>query len=322
VPVREMSTLEWSEPEVTHDAGTESTETPDEGLAPNLIDEILTLDLAPDPTTAAGTPIPDLAETTPARAVPVVAPARAVKETPKSVAKESRPAPRGLELQVHEFAKLRTGGRTRRFRLTALRRQNAAAAEEVHEIEPALKELLAWLAAHADLADQDPLSFQMRLALPALTDEALPRRIAELLRAAGAAPSSIGFEIEEAVCIKHRAHVERFIGQCEKMGCFWVLDDFTFDSAVLDLLRSSALRLVKVEGQLISAALGDKLAQARVIAISQATKVLGLHCAAGPVDEQPLRRWLTAAAFDLAQGKLFEGPQSLESFKATLAQPK
>jgi EAL domain-containing protein (putative c-di-GMP-specific phosphodiesterase class I) len=320
MPVREMTTLEWSAPEVTNDAGQPASSTHE--LAPNQIDEILTIDLTPDPPSDVSTPVPVLTAAPPVLAAPVAAPARAAKASPKVAAKESRQAPRGLELQLHELAKLRPGGRTRRFQLTAQRLQNAATSEPSHEIEPALQELLSWLTAHADLADQDPLSFQLRLTAPALADEDLPRRIAELLRAAGAAPSSIGFEIGEATCIKHRPHVERFVAACEKMGCFWVLDDFTFDSAVLDLLRSNALRLVKVEAQLTTAALRDKLAQARVIAISQATKVLGTHCAAQQVDGQPLRRWLTAAAFDFAQGRLFDGPQSLESFKATLAQPK
>jgi len=49
---------------------------------------------------------------------------------------------------------------------------------------------------------------------------------------------------------------------------------------------------------------------------------LGLHCAAKQVDGQPLRRWLTAAAFDFAQGRLFDGPLSLESLKASLAESR
>ena len=44
----------------------------------------------------------------------------------------------------------------------------------------------------------------------------------------------------------HMAQVERFITLCDKLGCFVVIDDFSFDSSVLTLLRSKALRLVKI----------------------------------------------------------------------------
>jgi EAL domain-containing protein (putative c-di-GMP-specific phosphodiesterase class I) len=284
---------------------------------------MLTLELTTDATTAGSTPVPVLtASPKPAPAEPASASKRGASESPKTVLDESRHPVRELELQFHELTKLRPGGRTRRFQVSALKLRNATTADEVQEVEPALEELLAWMAARGDGADQDPLNFQLRLTAAELQDEELPRRIAEMLRVVQVAPSNIGFEIGEAACIKLRPQVEHFVGQCEKIGCFWVIDDFTLDSSALELLRSNALRLVKVDGQLTTAALRDKLAQARVIAISQATKVLGLHCAAKHVDGQPLRRWLTAAAFDFAQGRLFDGPLSIESFKTALAEAR
>ena len=58
-----------------------------------------------------------------------------------------------------------------------------------------------------------------------------------------------------------------------------MIDDFSLDSSITSLLRSRALRLVKIDPKLTTGRFRkDKLAQAMVVAIAQAVKVLGIHC--------------------------------------------
>jgi ammonium transporter, Amt family len=76
---------------------------------------------------------------------------------------------------------------------------------------------------------------------------------------------------------------------------------------VLPLLRSSAVRLVKIDAALTTAAMKDKLSQAIVVAISQAAKVLGAHCVAKRIESTMARQWLSAIGVDFAQGFLLEG---------------
>jgi EAL domain-containing protein (putative c-di-GMP-specific phosphodiesterase class I) len=137
--------------------------------------------------------------------------------------------------------------------------------------------------------------------------------VASQLKANGIAPDNIGFEIAEPLCLQRRAQVERFITLCDKLGCFVVIDDFSLDSSITGLLRSKALRLVKIDPKLTSVALKDKLAQAMVVAIAQAVKVLGIHCAAKRVESQASLQWLTAIGCDFAQGSALAQVQSLES---------
>ncbi len=113
--------------------------------------------------------------------------------------------------------------------------------------------------------------------------------------------------------MQRRAQVERFIALCDKIGCFIVIDDFSMDSAVLPLLRSKALRLVKIDPKLTGVALKDKLAQAVVVAIAQAVRVLGIHCSAKRVDTQGSLQWLTAIGCDFAQGAAVTQLQPLEA---------
>lgn len=120
--------------------------------------------------------------------------------------------------------------------------------------------------------------------------------------------------------MQRRAQVERFINLCDKIGCFIVIDDFSLDSAVLPLLRSKALRLVKIDPKLTGAALKDKLAQALVVAIAQAVRVLGIHCSAKRVESQGSLQWLTAIGCDFAQGSAISQLQPLEALLAPSAE--
>jgi EAL domain-containing protein (putative c-di-GMP-specific phosphodiesterase class I) len=67
--------------------------------------------------------------------------------------------------------------------------------------------------------------------------------------------------------------------------------------------------------------LKDKLAQAMVVAIAQAVKVLGIHCAAKRVESQAALQWLTAIGCDFAQGAVLAQVQPLESLGVPPAPP-
>jgi EAL domain-containing protein (putative c-di-GMP-specific phosphodiesterase class I) len=216
-----------------------------------------------------------------------------------------------VALDVLPFVKLRTGGRTRRFEVlprgTSREMRDPAALDSM-----AIERLLAWLGAHRSSWTHEPTSFTMNLSIATLEDDRFPRRLTAALSGNGISPETLGFEIAEPLCAQRRAQVERFIGHCERLGCFVVIDDFTLDSTVMPLLRSKALRLVKIDSRLSGSALRDKLSQALVVAIVQAVKVLGMHCAAQQVDSQASLQWLTAVGCDLAQGPMLAGSQPLE----------
>ena len=216
-----------------------------------------------------------------------------------------------LILEVLPFSKLRTGGRTRRYEVIARSSQPNRVPPGFDKI--ALQQLLAWMGTNRAAWSLEPTSFTLNLSIATLEDERFPQFVASQLKANGIAPDNIGFEIAEPLCLQRRAQVERFITLCDKLGCFVVIDDFSLDSSITGLLRSKALRLVKIDPKLTSVALKDKLAQAMVVAIAQAVKVLGIHCAAKRVDSQASLQWLTAIGCDFAQGAALGQVQSLES---------
>ncbi len=220
-----------------------------------------------------------------------------------------------VTLEMLPFVKLRSGGRIRRFEVlpsTARELRDPAVLDSL-----AMQRLLAWLGAHRAAWTVEPASFTLNISIATLEDEGFLRQVAAGLQGNGIAPDTVGFEISEPLCTQRRAQVERFMADCEKLGCFVVIDDFSFDSAVIPLLRSRALRLVKIDSRLTGGALRDKLSQALVVAVVQAVKVLGMHCAAQQVDSQAALQWLSAVGCDFAQGPMVARQQPLETLLGT-----
>ena len=95
---------------------------------------------------------------------------------------------------------------------------------------------------------------------------------------------ALGFEITEKSCVEQVRDVDLFVQACEKLGCHVVLDDFTFHHNSMRWLGSSALKFLKLDAKITAVAMKERVPQALVVAIAQASKVLGLSCVAKRVD--------------------------------------
>jgi len=278
----------------------------------------------PDPAPLARRAEPPMA---PPVAQPAAAPvARPLDTTPDATLYVPQATVREVALHVQQLHKLRSGGRTRRFEVLLRARSHPDADAMTDTVAEMLAsqgttstmdryitgELITWLATHTEVWEREPASFSVNVTLSTLTDEQFLPYVSSRLAEARVAPEVLGFEVPERAFIEHRAFAERFVKACEKLGCFIVLDDFTLHSEALPFLASPAMRLVKIDARMTSGALKEKLPQAIVIAISQAAKVLGVHCVAKRVDSQVGRQWLSAIGIDFAQGFLLEKPQPLD----------
>lgn len=233
---------------------------------------------------------------------------------------------REIALHVQQLHKLRSGGRTRRYEVLLRSRSHPDADAMGETIAQMLAaqgttstmdryiagELVQWLSQNPAVWDREPASFSVNLAMTTMTDDQFLPFVSKNLADLKVSPEVIGFEVPERAFIEHPKHAERFVKRCEELGCFLVLDDFTLHSDALPFLASPSVRLVKIDARLTTGALKEKLPQAMVIAISQAAKVLGVHCVAKRVDSQVARQWLSAIGIDFAQGFLLEKPQPID----------
>jgi EAL domain-containing protein (putative c-di-GMP-specific phosphodiesterase class I) len=243
---------------------------------------------------------------------------------------ESHDPAADLILDIQQLTQLRSGGRTRRYEVLARSRRDA----ERKAVPPAfvgseargpqgavldahvLRQLLGWLGENPTVWEAEPASFSLNLSLGALEDANFLQKLPADLERTGVAPQCIGFEVSELACTESSEHVARFIESCEKIGCFVVLDNFSLAQSALPFLRSSALRLVKIDTRLTANAMQDKLSQALVVAIAQVCKVLGIHCVAKSVESQAALQWLTGVGCDFGQGHILDRPVPLESLTA------
>ncbi len=299
------------------DAPADSRPSPDRHahreLAPAAVDQILQtgeLSLELEPRAEPAVEVPASAQgPEPAPQLPPVLP-------PAPTA--SGAAAPALLLEVLPFVKLRSGGRMRWFEVlprgTPRQNRDPAALDVL-----AVQGLLGWLAEHRDAWTAEPTTFTLNLSIATLEDDRFLRQLSSSLGRSAISPDAVGFEIAEPLCTQRRAQVERFISGCERLGCSVVIDGFSFDSAVIPLLRSKALRLVKMDPRLTVGALKDKLSQALVVAIVQAGKGLGIHCAAQQIDSTHVLRWLTAVGCDLGQGSVLARCVPIERLQAPVS---
>jgi EAL domain-containing protein (putative c-di-GMP-specific phosphodiesterase class I) len=233
-----------------------------------------------------------------------------------------------LTLYVQELIKLRSSGRTRRYEVLARSQRDAdrnevptafiaetAKGREGAALDALVVErLLQWLGQHGEtIWDSEPASFSVNLSIGALEDEHFADKIAGWLKQYNVEAEYVGFEVSELACVQSRPAVLRFVEAVEKLGCFLVIDNFSFDSNMFELLGSKALRHVKIDPKLTGAAMKEKLPQALVVAILQACKVLGVHCVAKRIESQASLQWLTAVGCDFAQTFQLEKPRAIDT---------
>jgi EAL domain-containing protein (putative c-di-GMP-specific phosphodiesterase class I) len=233
-----------------------------------------------------------------------------------------------LTLFAQELIKLRSSGRTRRYEVLARSQRDAhrnevpaafvaesASGKDGAALDAMVVErLLTWLGQHGEtIWDSEPASFSVNLSIGAIEDETFVPRIEQWLAQYNVPAEYIGFEITEFACVQCKPAVQKFVEAIEKVGCFLVIDNFSFDSSIFEMLGSKALRHVKLDPKVTTAAMKDKLPQALVVAILQACKVLGVHCVAKRVESQSTMQWLTAVGCDFAQSFALHKPIPLEA---------
>jgi EAL domain-containing protein (putative c-di-GMP-specific phosphodiesterase class I) len=231
-----------------------------------------------------------------------------------------------FELHVQQLVKLKGSGGTRRFEVLVRDAQADnefgvapdRVLQDVHDPSAnsdldriVLEQLAIWLGANRTVWENDPASFSVNLGMGTIADPKFAGFVAQTLKTHKVSAKAIGFEITEKSCVEQVRDVDMFVQACEKIGCHVVLDDFTLHHNSLRWLGSSAIKFLKLDPKITAVAMKDRVPQALVVAIAQASKVLGLSCVAKRVDTPAVRDWLAAVGLDYAQGFLLDQPRAL-----------
>jgi EAL domain-containing protein (putative c-di-GMP-specific phosphodiesterase class I) len=236
-----------------------------------------------------------------------------------------------FELHVQQLVKLKGSGGTRRFEVLVRDAQADnefgvapdRVLQDVHDPSAnsdldriVFEQVVGWLGENRRVWENDPSSFSINVGMGTIADPKFPAFVAQTLKTHKVPAKAIGFEIPEKSCVEQVRDVDMFVQACEKIGCHVVLDDFTMHHNSLRWLGSSALKFLKLDPKITAVAMKDRVPQALVVAIAQASKVLGLSCVAKRVDTPAVRDWLSAVGLDYAQGFLLDQPRALISLAA------
>jgi EAL domain-containing protein (putative c-di-GMP-specific phosphodiesterase class I) len=236
-----------------------------------------------------------------------------------------------FELHVQQLIKLRAGGGTRRYEVLVrdahADNEFGAAPErvvaDVHDPSAnsdldriVVEQLVTWLGEHRDVWEAEPSSFSVNVGMGTIADPKFASFVANVLKTHQVPSKALGFEITEKSCMEQVRDVDMFVQACEKIGCHVVLDDFTMHHNSMRWLGSPALKFVKLDPKITAVAMKERVPQALVVAICQASKVLGLSAVAKRVDTPAVREWLAAVGIDYAQGFLLDPPRALTSLRA------
>jgi EAL domain-containing protein (putative c-di-GMP-specific phosphodiesterase class I) len=236
-----------------------------------------------------------------------------------------------FELHAQQLVKLKGNGGTRRFEIL-VRDAHAdnefgvapeRVLQDVHDPSAnsdldriVVEQLLIWMNENRGAWESEPASFSVNVGMGTIADPKFASFVATALKNHKIPAKALGFEIPEKSCVDQVRDVDMFVQACEKIGCHVVLDDFTFHHNSMRWLGSSALKFVKLDPKITAVAMKERVPQALVVAIAQASKVLGLSCVAKRVDTPAVRDWLSAVGLDYAQGFLLDQPRALISLAA------
>ena len=242
-----------------------------------------------------------------------------------------------FELHVQQLVKLKGTGGTRRFEVLVRDAQAdnefgvapERVLQDVHDPSAnsdldriVVEQLVSWMGSHRDVWENDPASFSVNVGMGTIADPKFAGFVAVTLKNHKVPAKALGFEISEKSCVDQVRDVDGFVQSCEKIGCHLVLDDFTFNHNSLRWLGSPALKFLKLDPKITAVAMKERVPQALVVAIAQASKVLGLSCVAKRVDTPAVRDWLSAVGLDYAQGFLLDQPKALTAIVAEPAKSK
>lgn len=156
------------------------------------------------------------------------------------------------------------------------------------------------------------LAFNVNLSNQTLADPETLDLIADAVRAAGAAPGQLVFEITETSEMQNLHVVRRFIHTMKGLGCRFALDDFGTGFSSFTHLRHLPVDFVKIEGSFVEGMSGSDLDLKMVQSIAQLAKALNLSVIAEHVDSFATLTALRECGVEFAQGHYLGEPRLLQ----------
>ncbi|MGB8694303.1 MAG: EAL domain-containing protein [Steroidobacteraceae bacterium] len=215
------------------------------------------------------------------------------KATPASVNEpaEANALPDGAPIHARCYTRLQQGGGTRRYEISV------TPANSNHDAS-VVERVVEWLTQHRQRYVAKPSTFAIAISPAAATDSQFAARLEQCLTRNEIDEGLVLLLLPAAAWQQQPERVKVLLAACERVHCHVMLDDFVLNETSLDLLRSKAVRMLKLNAELTTEAMESRYPRAILSACVQIARVLGIHCVAKRVVTATARNWLTNAGID------------------------
>lgn len=146
------------------------------------------------------------------------------------------------------------------------------------------------------------LDLEVNVSARSLADARFAELVGERLAASGVDPTSLIFEVSEAVAVESLDEVRLFAEQLKELGCRFALDDFGTKHASLSHLRDLPIDFVKIDGAFIRHLADDEGDRRIVRAVIELAHTLGQSVIAASVGDDETMELLRQWGADYVQG--------------------
>jgi hypothetical protein len=202
-------------------------------------------------------------------------------------------------LEFPEQAPIRARGYKRLQPGTGIRRYEISIAPAGAQHDATVFErVVDWLVHNRQRYAHKPSSFAVPISAAAALDRGFAARVEACLGRHELDEGLLMLVVPAAAWSAQGQHLRPLLEMCERLHCRVVLDDFQLNDGALQLLRSKAVRMLKLSTELTAAAMQERYPRALLSACAHIARVLGIHCVAKRVDSPTATRWLAAAGVD------------------------
>jgi len=170
-----------------------------------------------------------------------------------------------------------------------------------------------WLATR--VGSSEPITIELNLSGPTVSDTTFLDYVLELLEATGVAPEWICFEITETSAIAKLTNASHLIQSLKAIGFRFALDDFGSGLSSFGYLKNLPVDYLKIDGSFIKDIVDDPIDRALVKSINDIGHVMGKKTIAEYVENESILEVLDEIGIDYAQGYGIARPRPLEFLK-------
>jgi hypothetical protein len=194
-------------------------------------------------------------------------------------------------IRARKYMRLQSGGGIRRYEISLV------PIDAAHDAA-VLERVLEWLKQNSMRYQARPASFAVPISAAAALDADFRRRIGAALARHNFDEGAVLLSIPAAAWRDQPDATLPLLEMCDQHRCHVLLDDFTLTDVGLRLLRSKAVRMLKLSTELTDTAMQERYPRALLSACTHIARVLGIHCIAQHVESVAASRWLAVAGVD------------------------